>query len=156
MKKYLDEVKQLYQSEKYKDALSALNEIEKKGFVHPTVLVWKSRCLQLTDDLSLVDLSEIEELLKEALKIDDEYLPALIDLAYFYLRIMDDAQKATPLFMKAFDLCIDDATEVVIGLGECISETKSPEAALEFLSKNEKLDIDTKKIKELRDELQQS
>lgn len=156
MKKYFDEFRQLYQSEKYKDALSVLDEIEKQDFVHPTILVWKSRCLQLTDDLSLVNLSEIEDLLKEALTLDDEYLPALSDLAYFYLRIMDDAQKAEPLFRKAFDLCLDNATEIVIGLGECIAETKSPEVALEFLAKSEKLELDAKKVKMLKIELEQS
>jgi hypothetical protein len=154
MKSHLDLVKELYRAEKYGDALSALEETERSGFVHPAILVWKSRCLQLIDDHSTVELSQIEALLKESLQLDDEYLPAIIDLAYFYLRVMDDASQAAPLFQKALGLCVENATEVVVGIAECISETDSNTAALEFLAKHNSLEIETEPLDALRAELQ--
>lgn len=154
MNESFDKIRELYDSKEYRTALSVLSEMEKHRVTHPSIFVWKSRCLQLTDSPP-TELNEIEELLKSALEIDDQYVPALVDLGYFYLRIMDNVQLATPLFERALDICRDMNTSIVIGLTESISETQSTQNALEFLIKNEKLNIDPKKLEELRYELRQ-
>jgi len=62
------------------------------------------------------DLSEAQISLEQALDLDNEYLPALIDLAYFQLNVMDDAEAATLLLTKAFSVSGENITEVVLGL----------------------------------------
>ena len=152
MKNYLEEIRVLYSSEKCGDALRVIGEAEERGFVSPALLVWKSRCLLLTDNQT-GDLTNIETILKQALNLDDEYLPAIVDLAYFYLNVMDDAHAASPMFRKALSLCTENATETVLGLAECISETDSPRLALEFLERNAEIKIDPLKLQDLKMEL---
>lgn len=135
MNQYLNDVGRLYRSEKYDEALRVIEEAEQRTSLTPALLVWKSRCQQLTDNPK-GELADAQTSLQQALDIDEEYLPALIDLAYFFLNIMNDAEAASPLFRKALVISTDNITEVVTGLGQCISETDSPEAALAFLQGN--------------------
>jgi tetratricopeptide (TPR) repeat protein len=155
MNRYLDEVKRLYRSEKYDDALRIIEEAEQQTLVSPALLVWKSRCLQLTNNPK-GDLADAQASLEQALDLDDEYAPALIDLAYFHLNVSDDAETALPLLRKALSISKDSITECVIGLGQCISETDSPNAALAFLQRNAQLTIDSSKLEELKAELKRS
>ncbi|HEV8427565.1 MAG TPA: hypothetical protein VGQ41_06605 [Pyrinomonadaceae bacterium] len=155
MNQYLDEVKRLYRSEKYDDALRVIEDAEHRTLVSPALLVWKSRSLQLADN-PMGDLADAQTSLQQALNMDDEYLPALIDLAYFHLNVMDDAEAALPLLRKALSISTDNVTDAVIGLGQCISETDSPNAALAFLQKNESLTIDSSRLEELKADLERS
>jgi tetratricopeptide (TPR) repeat protein len=152
MKDYLAQVRQFYDSEKYDEALRVIVEAEEQACVSPALLVWKSRCLLLADNPS-GDPTDSKTSLERALKLDDEYLPALIDLAYYYLNVMDDPEAALPIFRKALSLSTENATEIILGLGECISETDSPRVALEFLEKNAELMINSSKLQELKMEL---
>jgi tetratricopeptide (TPR) repeat protein len=152
MKERLDEVRRLYTSENYADALRVIGEAEEQGRISPAMLVWKSCCMLLSED-PVFEPSEVEKILQQALSLDDEYLPAMIDLAYFYLNMEDDAEAALPLFKEALSLCADNATEIIIGLGQCLSETESPGAALEFLESNAAVQIDPSQLQELKAEL---
>ena len=105
--------------------------------------------MQLTDNPK-GDLNEAQISLEQALNVDDEYVPALMDLGYFHLNVMDDAEAALPPFRKAFSISADNITEAVIGLAQCISETDSPNAALAFLQENSSLAIDKAKVEELK------
>ena len=155
MNQYLDEVKRLYRSGKYDDALRIIVEAEQRTSISPPLLVWKSRCLQLTNNPT-GDLADAQTSLEQALNMDDAYLPALIDLAYLLLNVMDDAEAAFPLLRKALSISTDNITEAVIGLGQCISETDSPNAALAFLQRNARLTLDSPKLEELKTELKRS
>jgi len=121
------------------------------GVVSPAILVWKSRSFLLSDQPS-GSLNQVEGWLQQAVRLDDEYLPALLELAYFYLNVIDDATKALPLFKKAFPMAVENATEAISGLTESISETDSPEAALQFLEQNRSM-IDNVKLEELKKHL---
>jgi lipopolysaccharide biosynthesis regulator YciM len=155
MKKYLDEVKRLYRAERYDDALRAIETAEQSSSISPALLVWKSRCLQLTDNPK-GELNEAQSSLERAINVDDEYLPALIDLGYFQLNVMDDAEAAVPLLRQALSISVDNITEVILGLAQCISETNSPNAALAFLQENSSLTIDAAKLEALKNELVKS
>lgn len=155
MNQYLDEVKKLYRSENYDDALQVIDDAEQRAAISPALLVWKSRCLQLTNNPE-GKLADARASLQQALDVDDEYLPALIDLAYFHLNVMDDAEAASPLFRKALSISTDNVTETVIGLAHCISETDSPNAALAFLQRNATLMVDSSKLEELKAELERA
>lgn len=153
MTDYREEVKRLYRSERYREALSLLDTIEQSCKLHPDLLVWKARSLQLLDDMSPYSLADIEAILRKALTIESDYLPAVVDLAYFYLNILDDSERAKPLFEQAFELCQEATTEVVIGLAQCIAELDSNAAARKFLTEVEKLILDPDKQKEAIKEL---
>jgi tetratricopeptide (TPR) repeat protein len=155
MNRYLDEVIRLYRSEKYDDALRIIEEAEQQTLVSPALMVWKSRCLQMTNNPK-GELADAQTSLEQALDMDDEYVPALIDLAYFHLNVNDDAETALPLFRKALSISTDNMTESIVGLGQCISETDSPKAALAFLQRNARLRIDSSKLEELKAELESS
>ena len=148
MREVLDDVKRLYRAEKYDDALQTIAASELSSRT-PALLVWKSRCLQMTNNPK-DDLNEAQLSLEQALDVDDEYVPALIDLGYFHLNVMDDAEAALPLLRKAFSISADNITEAVMGLAQCISETDSPRAALTFLQDNSTFTIDAAKLEELK------
>lgn len=130
-------VKKLYSEGRYTEALSYLEESEDAGGVHPGVLVWKARCILLADKPTGYNLSDVEGMLQRALSADDEYLPAIIDLAYFYLNVLDNAERGRLLFTKALELCAETATEAVVGAAQCIAELESTDAALNFLTNAE-------------------
>ena len=130
---YLDEIKNKYEQGKYQEAIALIEKVEQEGLITPDVLVWKGRCLQLIDEESSYQLSDIESTFKEALEIDAEFTPAIIELAWFYLNVLDDASKAIPLFDKAINLHKQLITEAVSGMAKCLLEVKTKEEAREYL-----------------------
>jgi|SRR5215218_2798414 len=125
MRDVITEIRDLYDAEKYGDAVRLAEEAEQNGIVSAPLLVWKSRSFLLSDH-SQFDLGDVEGWLLQALNLDPDYLPALLELGFFYLRVMDDVKRAWPLFERAHRVCTENATEIVIGLSECIAEMDSP------------------------------
>ncbi|HUS10907.1 MAG TPA: hypothetical protein VMZ30_10605 [Pyrinomonadaceae bacterium] len=148
----LEDIKNLYSAGRYDDALRIIRGAEKECFASPALLVWKARCLLLTDNPTGT-MDDVQRSLEQALKVDNEYLAALVDLAYFHLNVMDNPQAALPMFRRALSLFTQIATETIVGLGEAISETDSSESALEFLESNADIKIDASKLQELTMEL---
>ena len=146
------EIRRLYDAGKYDDAVRLAEDAEQNGAVNPALLVWKSRSYLLSDH-PRTDLSDVEVWLRRALEIDNDYLPALLELGFFYSRVMDNVKSAWPLFERARDVCTEHGTDTVIGVSECIAEMESPEAALNFLNKRNLL-IDDLQLKKLKSELQ--
>jgi tetratricopeptide (TPR) repeat protein len=157
MSSLLDDIKTLYRDAKYKDALSLIEKAEGgAGFTHPSILVWKSRCLQLAEDSATHKFSDIEASLKQALAIDEEYIPAITDLAYFYLNVLDDAGAAKELFDRAINLCRDEMTEAITGRAQCLAEKESKEEALNFLLNATIHTLDQEKIEAIKEEIASS
>lgn len=151
MGEFLSEMRRLFDSEQYEEAFRLAEKAEQSGIVNSALLVWKSRSSMLSENPT-VSLDEVESWLQQAIELDDEYLPAVLELGYFYLNVMDDPRRAMPLFERARHLATENATETLIGLAECISETDSPNAALELLEV-ENLVTDTSKLDELKTKL---
>jgi|SRR5215217_397999 len=152
MMNVIDEIRLLYDDDKYEEAVRLAVEFEKKGIVSPALLLWKSRSLLLSDAPEY-ELEDVEKWLQQALDLDSDYLPALLELGFFYLRTMDDVKKAWPLFQRARDVCTEDATDTVVGLTECIAELDSPKAALSFLNEPNLL-LDESKLKTTRAQIE--
>lgn len=152
--KTINDALDLYSAEQYEEAFELLDAIERKSGVTPATLLWKSRCLQLTSSEALLDSSaDVDELLTAALELDRDYVPAIIALGYFYLLVEDDAERALPLFRRAQSICTENATEVVVGIGECLIETESPREALNFLGENASFQLDSVELEKLKDEI---
>jgi self-protective colicin-like immunity protein len=153
MQDIVEQVRRLFDHDKYEEAVRLAEEFEKKGTVSPALLLWKSRSLLLSDDLQQYKLDDVERWLQHALTLDPDYLPALTELGFFYLHVMDDVRKAWPLFERAREVCTEDATDTVIGLGECIAELDSPKAALNFLNQQNLL-LDESQLKTTKSDLE--
>lgn len=148
----IEQIRLLYDDDKYEEAVRLAEEFEQKGTVSPALLLWKSRSLLLSD-LPEYELDDVERWLLQALDLDSDYLPALLELGFFYLRTMDDVKRAWPLFERARDVCTEDATDTVIGLSECIAELDSPKAALNFLNEQNLL-LDESKLKRTKSRIE--
>jgi tetratricopeptide (TPR) repeat protein len=154
MKTFERTFRELYNGGKYKDALSLIKKIEENDILSPNVLVWKGRCLQLIDEEPLPELSEIEQTFKQALEIDNEYTPALIELAWFYLNVLDDADKAKIFFQKAIQLQKQMLSEAIVGFTKCLLETQTRDIARQFLEEIAQNSLNLAEIQELRQELE--
>lgn len=146
----LDKIKELYSNNRYDLAISLINKSEYLN-QNPMILVWKARCLQLLNENVPNDvLEQVENCLKRALDLDSEHQEALIELAFFYLRVLDDARKARPLFEKNLTLIKSNAIECIIGMTECISDLETDDIALGYLNKNIEITLDVEKFNETR------
>jgi tetratricopeptide (TPR) repeat protein len=110
--------------------LDLLRRIEQERGLIPSELVTKGRCLQLAPIEAEGDLTDAEKAFQEALNMDPEYVPALVELAYFYDAVLNDSALALPLFDKAIDILRAQITEAAIGK---IEELRSEAAAATFL-----------------------
>jgi lipopolysaccharide biosynthesis regulator YciM len=131
---FLNKLKSLYRAEKYEEVLEILSSSDVENLKYPFLLVWKSRCLLLINENVPSDSLEQAELcLKEALEIDEDYLPAIVDLAYLKLNVYDSPNEAIHLFKKASEMTKDLVTEVVLGHAQCVAELNGTQQAISFL-----------------------
>lgn len=86
----------------------------------PGELVLKGQRLQL--DEANTDVSAAKRAFQAALEIDGSYIPALLELAWFYHAVDDDVRQALPLFSKAIDISWSALQEALRGKAECLEE----------------------------------
>lgn len=99
----------------------------------PDELVTKGRSILLGPEDNPFSLEDAERAFSQALEIDPTYLPALLELAWFYYAVQDDSPRAAPLFERALEISRRSLTEAARGLAGCLAETESPVAAAKFL-----------------------
>jgi tetratricopeptide (TPR) repeat protein len=154
MNNSLEDIKLLYKLQRYREAISLIELLEEENHLYPDLLVWKGRCLQLIDYEPKYQFADIEKAFREALNFDNENLLALVELAYFYLNVADDAERASKLFEKAINLYKEQMTEAVVGMTKCVFELESSEAALIFLNSAVTNSLEAQGIEEVRKELE--
>ena len=134
-------LRQLAHAGRIDEALALLRRREKARALSASELVSKGMLLQVARDEH--DLGEARSALEEALKLDDEYLPALLELAFFYHMVDDDSARALPLFEKANEISLASLAEALEGTARCLEELESPEAAERFLARaKEGIDVE--------------
>lgn len=151
----LEEIKSKYKTGEYADALSLVEKTEREGLLDPEILVWKGRCLQLVDHTSY-ELSDIENMFKQALDMNPELTPALQELGWFYLNVLDDAAKAIELFDRAIAVLRHQLTDAVIGKTKSLAETSKKDAALKFISSASQVALDLTALEHIKSELESS
>ena len=142
----LEEIRLSCKKGQYREALSLIEEVEREGLLHPAVLVLKGCCIQLDGKETPYSLSDAEHAFEHALEIDADFIPAITELAWFYLNVLDDAARAEPLFERAIKLHKAMLTEAVIGMAKCLSEIKSKDIAKEYLEGAAKRSLDPAQI----------
>ena len=115
------------------EMLLKLNRLEKDRPLHPMELVWKGRYIQMGSGAVISDYREALPAFREALDIDDVFVPALLELGWFYYAVENNAKMALPFFDKALAVCLDQLREAIRGKQGCIEELQSSEAATNFL-----------------------
>ncbi|MFT0214073.1 hypothetical protein VQ643_15970 [Pseudomonas sp. F1_0610] len=123
----------------YDEALSLIKELEENTKLNSSMLAVKGMCMQGSDSESY-SLDDIRNIHQEAVDMDPFNVNALIELAYFYYAIDDDAKKAENYFATAIEKARARITEAVIGRAKCIAEITSSKDAINFLSKVSTID----------------
>jgi tetratricopeptide (TPR) repeat protein len=132
IKSTAQELKHLLAKGDFDKALGVLSEIEKTRPLTPHELVVRSRCNQLSSGTKIPPLEEAKKALQQALESDDEYVPAILDLAWYYHAVEDNPRKALPLFERAYELSRQNLIESITGKVEALEELESPKEAMRF------------------------
>lgn len=102
-------------------ALATIAQLPDAHQATPQILVLKAKAIQLSDAPNLT-LNDAETALTNAITADPEHVPALIQLAYFKLNVLDDPTAALPLFQAALDLQTHSLKTTLGGLIACRHE----------------------------------
>jgi hypothetical protein len=133
MNRDADALKLLISEEKFDEVLSLISGIEGTRRLTVSELILKGSSVQLSSGVGTPPLSEAERAYLDALEQDSEYVPALIELGWFYYAVEDDARMALPLFERAIAVGLEQLREAIKGKRDCVEELQSGEAADEFL-----------------------
>lgn len=114
-----DRVRALVRAKDVCNALALIENIESRDGASARLFVLKALCLQLSEDASLED---VEKALNAALSLDDENIDAHLEMGWFRLVMLDDAERAKASFKQAADLMARLNEEVVRGLLACDEE----------------------------------
>jgi hypothetical protein len=84
------------------------------------------------------------------LDINPELTPALLELGWFYLNVLDDAAKAIDLFDLAIAVLRRQLTDAMIGKTKSLAETSTKDEALKFISSASQLALDLSRTRKVR------
>ena len=148
----LFEAKRLFSIKDYSAAIKVLEDLENKKILHPKVLVLKYFCMSLMEE-DVFTLDDSENVLKQALKLDSDYLPAILEMAYLRLNVLDTPTKAIHLFESATEMLKPLVTEAILGHAQCIAELKGSQEAIAFIKEQQENLISPVKLKDFMDEV---
>lgn len=132
-KELREKLKPLVESERFDEALSVLSSVEESRPLTADELVLKGSYIQLSSGVGTPPLNEAEHSLLEALRQDQDYVPALLELGWFYYAVENDAEKALPFFEKALATSLGELKEAIRGKKGCLEELKSSDEAEAFV-----------------------
>lgn len=150
MERFIHKIRKHIKNEHFEEALRLIESKERENILCPELLILKARILQLCD-IGDYSISDIEQIYKKAILIDDNYISSFIELGYFYYAVMDNSELAETYFKTAFKKCKKQMTETVIGLAKSIGE-KSKEDALKLMENAYSQTLEKRKINNLKKE----
>jgi tetratricopeptide (TPR) repeat protein len=111
-----------FDDQKIREALEILTSAESRRPLTARELCEKGNLLCAHPDPGDDTLGLAKQAYQESLRVDDNYVPALIGLAWFQYSMGDEAGAAVPLFRKAIALCSEDLNDALKGLTGCFEE----------------------------------
>src|SRR5437016_1306655 len=123
----------LVADQKFDEAIGVLLREEEARALSPSELVQKGIWIQLGSETMAHTLDEAERSFQTALEIDENYVPALIELAFFKYSVQDNATAALPFFERAIEESLSQLREAVEGKAKCLAEITSTDAAQSFI-----------------------
>ena len=121
----LDALDRLIEAECFADALKLIASNEASRLLLPRELVTRGRAIQLAEATPELPLSDAKQAFQQALELDPEHVPALLELAWYCYAVEDDPHQALPLFEEALELSRKQLTEATRGRSGCIDELRS-------------------------------
>lgn len=131
----IEKIRYLIENEDYQGVIDLIDIIERNGNISTNLLVIKGRYLQIVDNKITNGLDEAEKYFLKAIETDENYIPALIELGWFYYSVKVDLQKATNFFQKALDISIENIKVGLDGLLKVVEEKESKDTSLTFSKK---------------------
>jgi hypothetical protein len=129
----LDTLAVLIQEKRFDEALSLISSIEKSRNLTFSELLLKGRSIQLASGNGTPPLGEAERAFIQILEQDGDYVPALLELGWFYFAVENDAMRAMPLFERAISLSLEQLKEAIRGKKECLEELRQGEENDKFV-----------------------
>jgi tetratricopeptide (TPR) repeat protein len=150
-----ERIRQLFRDGKADEVLLALNNLESRRPLHASELVLRGRCIQLGSGSVVEDYKEAEKAFRTALESDPFYLPALLELGWFFYALESEAGRALPFFEKALEVSLEHLREAIKGKADCLEYLYSATEAESFLQKitSEALDIERDFREDFEDDL---
>lgn len=136
MRREYEKFYQFYYDRLYDEVLFEFMNVEKETPPTATELVDKGVAIYRSSEDTPFELHDVAKTYKKAIELDEDCFAAYINLGYFYLNVMDDAQTAKPYFERVFDMLHALLEDAVIGDARCISELENIKAGLAYLEKN--------------------
>jgi hypothetical protein len=119
------DMRRLFEESKFLQVVELSEKLDARGAECPEALVLRGTCIQLIKEETHYELVDVERAYKRALELEPNFIPALTELAYFYLNVMDDVSQALPLFERALSLAKSTLNEVTEGLIRSKLETNT-------------------------------
>lgn len=153
MENLFEKAESLTNQGKYDELIALISEMEAMGCLHPELLNLKARCYQTTEQPISEPLEDVQKSLEAANALNKTYYPALVELAYFQLNVLDNAESALPLFDKALEIINRVATEAILGKARCVTELKTKEDALLYIEQAKNAIIESDKMQKCLDDV---
>jgi tetratricopeptide (TPR) repeat protein len=114
----------------YNKALDLLESIKNEKYLPAIYYLMKYTYIHLSDR-TCYSFLDMRRCLEKALALEPYNIDAMVELGYFYSRLMADDEKAMPYFLKACDLARDMYVDALVGIIEMEKEEYA-----NFLDKN--------------------
>lgn len=127
------EMRRLQQAGDSDGLLEFFRGLEQNANLTPEELVVRGRCILLGPEDNPYTLEDAERSYLQALEVDPTYIPAILELGFYYYTVEDDARKALPYFERVLALTRGHFTQAARGRSGCLVELVSREAGAEAL-----------------------
>lgn len=129
----LQKVIEMSKNEKHTEALSLIELMIKEHGEIPLLLVMKGVNIQLSSD-DTYNLDDVRNSFEKALMYDEEYVDAILEMAWFEYAVEDNAGAANERFDKAIHILKKQFEEALSGKAKCILETASGKELKVFIN----------------------
>lgn len=121
-------LQRLFDAHRFDECVEEFRKLEASRDLLPNELVQKGACLQLGSG-ETGSLEDVEEAYHRALELDADYVPALLELGWFYYAVQNETEKALSFFNRATELLNEDAREAAEGREKCLNELRDDRIA---------------------------
>ena len=112
-----------FKAEEWDDCIRLYERLDAETHLTVYEQVRRNYCLQLGSG-EVGTLEEAEAALQKALKDAPDYVPAILELGWFYYVVQDDAKEALAYFKRAEELSRDSLAEALRGRNESVEELR--------------------------------
>lgn len=118
----------------FDEMLEIFRSLDDRGYdLPPRFAVLKARAIQVANNSHGYTLEDTEQCLLKAIKDDENYIDAYIELAFYYYAVVDDARKALLFFDQAICRSKSCLREALTGKAKSLTDLGRSKDALTCL-----------------------